>query len=1139
MKDLTPRSSQEVGAPRPLETQLNAKINPAVRFSVSRFVLAIGFFLAVMVFGLFSTSKLGVDLLPSITVPVVFVSTTYSGATAEVMDEQVTKVIESAVSTMSGVSEIESSSSAGSSRVILNFETGSNATEKMNQVSALVSAASLPDNAAKPSVRTFDPNSAAILQFGVEATNGANLTEVGKYVDNTLVPQLQLVAGVADVSSTGVPARKFQVYLNSEKLQSFGINPQTVTTAIANANLNQPIGSVTTNSNTVTFTTKVNLTNATDIAAIVVDPATGVTVGDLAVVRDVSVTESIARVNGKPVVLISVKKTTDANSVQVVKDVRKVLATTALPTGYQVDISNDTTGPISASIESTYHELFMTALVVALICLLFLGKLNTAISVIVAIPIALSAAPILYYLAGFSFNTVSLLALITAIGIVVDDSIVVAENVERFRAMGYSLKESVLMGATEVFSAVVAASLSILSVLLPVSFIGGFIGGYIQQFAWGLSAAVLFSLIEAILFLTVRMAYTPDAKTATWPDFFRSFGQVGASWKWALKAWRSPFGLVVLVLGAGALVWFKLWWELPLVVLWPLALAVIHYLGRLVLTLLQALTTTCHGATETVLEWIRDRYVGGLGFVVDHGKWVLVGAAAFFVATLVVIGPQIPFNFVPDADGGSVSLNLDMPAGTSADETNAGAARVENYLMKQKEVSAVQMSISGSGSGAGFGATSASFTVQLIDVTKRAPVNSLTAKWRKAIGALFPDYPSARIFMRGGGGFQGNGNSLTFNVLSADFDVLKERNAALVNAVQSMPGVADVTSSLSTTTIQNNYVPDNDKLKGTGIAASTIATALQYYTTGKEATDTVIGGISYPIQVQVDPNQITGTQSILSLPIYAPTLGTTLQAGQLGSFVLSDSPTSIPRYNRLYEAEISISTTPDAPGALAFQTQLTKLLKDKGILDNGVSLVAGSSHGPAALAGQLTTTGPLAFLLALFLAYLVMGAQFNSWRYPVYLLLPVPLAIAGALWFVFFLHSGLDIFGILGMLLLIGLSAKNAILYLDFVVMRIDKMPLRMALIEAAHLRFRPIVMTTLTVLVISFPLMFATGQGSEYGQKLGIVIAGGILSSAILTFFVVPAAFYLFEKKRTAAPTSTPALGQGQALDVAAGRTM
>ena len=197
------------------------------------------------------------------------------------------------------------------------------------------------------------------------------------------------------------------------------------------------------------------------------------------------------------------------------------------------------------------------------------------------------------------------------------------------------------------------------------------------------------------------------------------------------------------------------------------------------------------------------------------------------------------------------------------------------------------------------------------------------------------------------------------------------------------------------------------------------------------------------------------------------------------------------------------------------QNSIIADLKVKGLLEDGLSITTNSRFGTVALAGQLASTGWQVFLLAFFLAYLVMAAQFNSWRYPLYLLMPVPLALVGALFVTWLVGGGLDIFGLMGMLMLIGLSAKNAILYLDFVVERIDRMPLKDALVDSARLRFRPIVMTTLTVLVISVPLVFSTGQGAEFGQRMGIVMFGGIVFSAVLTFFLVPAAFFAFEGKR------------------------
>ena len=303
-------------------------------------------------------------------------------------------------------------------------------------------------------------------------------------------------------------------------------------------------------------------------------------------------------------------------------------------------MSYDSTGPISASISNTFSELLITSIVVAVIVLLFLGKLNTALSVILAIPIAISASPILYKLCGFNFNLVSLLALVSAIGIVVDDSIVVSENVERYRAMGFTLKESVLKGASEVFSAVVAASLSLLSVLIPVSFIGGIPGRFIQQFSLGLAAAVAFSLFEALLFLTVRLAYTPEAKVFDWKDFAQSFGMLRKSMEWGFKRWRKGFGLV---LGVGSrrgpathapLVF------LPALILYPAALGIVYYLGRILLTFFQALTMTLHKLTERFIDWVRDAYTRVLVKVIKRAFGYSSAPASSSCLTMVLIAPQ-------------------------------------------------------------------------------------------------------------------------------------------------------------------------------------------------------------------------------------------------------------------------------------------------------------------------------------------------------------------------------------------------------------------------------------------------------------------------------------------------------------------
>jgi HAE1 family hydrophobic/amphiphilic exporter-1 len=1098
---------------RDLESTVFNRVNPAVNFSVTRYVFAIGIFVAFVVFGIVSMLSLGVDLLPAVNIPVVQVFTSFPGATPSVIDQQVTQPIENLLSSLSGITDISSTSSIGSSRVGIDFDVSSDKNAVANQVASLVAGVlrRLPAGVNPPTVQTFNPNSQPVLQFGLDG-GAANLADVAQYVQNTMTPSLELVPGVANISLDGAPTRQFQVLLDPNKLQYFNLLPSQVVAAITSSAVNTPIGTIVNQNSTLTFSTQNTPADITAIQHTLVDAGRGIAVDDIGSVRDVPAPTNYARVNGKPLILVSIQRTIDSNAVAVVNAVRSALKGMTLPSGYSLIFSNDTTGPIQASINSTYHELFLTLLVVALIVLLFLGKLNTAISVILAIPIALSAAPILYKFSGFSFNLVSLLALIIAIGIVVDDSIVVSENVERYRAMGFSLKESVLKGASEVFSAVVAASLSLLSVLLPVSFIGGFIGRYLQQFSLGLAAAVAFSLFEAILFLTVRLAYTPESKNLTWADFFRSWIQLPGAIRWGWKWCRKGFGILLwIALPIGVWIFLHRWdVVVAAVVAYPLVLGIVYYVVRIALSLLQALTSMLHGWTEAGLEWVRDAYARGLSSILHRGGWVLAGATVFLVVSGVIIIPRLPFNFVPTTDSGFMGVNVRLPNGTPTIVANQDTARVENYLMQRPEVVTVQTTVGGSGQ----------MTIQLVPVGKRPGVAALSTLYRREILALFADQPSVRISVNagGGGGFGGfGGSALQISLVAADYNTLLARNDAIIQQLQANPYVADVSSSLSQVNLENDFIPDASKMKGTGITPSQIGQALQTYTTGSQASNVVTGGLSYPIQVLANPTTIANGQSLLTMPIFSPTMGTTLQIGQLGRFALTEAPVSLSRDNRQYTGDLTLNLKPGAPTALTMQTQIQADLTKAGLVGGDVALTSGGGFSQAGLAASLASSGPIIFLLALFLAYLVMAAQFNSWRYPIYLLLPVPLALIGALWLVFLMGGGLDIFGLMGMLMLIGLSAKNAILYLDFVVERIGKMPFKDALIEAARLRFRPIVMTTLTVLVISFPLIFSKGQGSEFGQRMGIVMLGGILFSAILTFFVVPAAFYLFERARVA----------------------
>jgi hydrophobic/amphiphilic exporter-1 (mainly G- bacteria), HAE1 family len=1102
-------SPDPAGGNRTLQKKIWDRVNPFVNFSVTRYVLSIGIFVGVVIFGFISTRSLGVDLLPTITIPVVSVNTSYSGASPDSVDTQVTQVVESAVAQVSGVSGISSTSSSGQSRVTLDFESGVDQNSAVNQVASLVAGAArrLPSGAGTPSVQSFNPNASAILEFGVSGGQ-ASLDDVYDYAQNVLTPQLQRVAGVANVTLSGGSQRQVKVLLDANRLGASTLSPAQVSTAITNSNVNSSIGTITKDSDTLTYTTNSTLSSTADIANVLVDSARGIHVSDLGQVQESSTSTSYTRVNGLPVVLVSVQQTAGSNAVAVVDGVKALLGGTKLPANYAVTFSNDTTGPIRAAISSTTHELWITALVVALVTLLFLGRLNTALSVIAAIPISLAGAPILYKLMGFTFNQVSLLALIVAIGIVVDDSIVVAENVERYRALGYDRREAVLRGASEVFSAVAAASLSLLAVLIPVSFLSGIVGEYVRQFALGLSAAVLLSWLEALLFLTVRMAYTPDAHPLGWRDVARSFALMPGRVMWGLKAVRvwSFWVLALVALGA---IWFTTH-SLPLlltVLLLPLLLGVLNAVWGVIFSFLEALTTTLSGFTARGVDAVRDAYARSLDSALRFSPVVLVLAAGFLVLTAVVVGKSVSFTFTPATDSGTLRANLRLPSGLSLSTTNGLIARMENYFLSQKSVQTVQASVNGSGSN---------LNVTLKPIGERPAISTLTTGFQAALRTMYSDQTGVRANIFSGGGFRGQGTQQSLTLVSSNFDLLKTRADKAVTVMETDQNVLSVSSGLDNSTTENRFVPNTNLLAGTGLSASSVASTLQSYASGSSAGNIELGGVTYPIQVSLQPSDLQSEQSLLGLPIYSSTLGSTLTVGQLGAVVQASSPTSISRDNRIYSLSLTYQPTTDtALTSSALNTRIVSELTGAGVIDNLVSVGAADQNGAFALGNQLGSVGLSSFGLSLLLVYLVMGAQFNSFRYPLYLLLPVPFAVAGALWLIYLTGSSLDIFGILGFLLLIGLSAKNAILYLEFVVEKMQELPFREALLEASRLRFRPIIMTTLTVLVISLPLLLSTGSGSEFGKSLSIIIVGGVSVSAIMTFYVVPAAFYLGERRR------------------------
>ena len=1136
-----------------------------VRFFVDRYVFSLAIFLAIVFFGLTTALRLGVDLLPEFEFPIVAVNTTYAGAGSQETAEQLSEPIEDALTTIPGISDITSFSGEGFSFVIAQFNYGTDVDQAAIDVKQRLDAITdgLPDDASTPTVQKFDPADEPILNIAVTAP-GVDLVAVQRVAEDELEAPLQQVEGVADVAVVGPVEREVQVLMLPEELRSYGLTPAQVAGAIRASSLTVPAGALTLGSERILLSVRTSPESAADVAEMVVDPVRGVRVADIATVRDTPAEAStFTRLNGEPAVILEVRKVSGANSVATGQRLKAALARLDLPNGYQTTVVGDTTVFVANSVFDTLRETLLAGLAVAFIVLLFVGRLGSTFSVVIAIPITITGAIIIFGLLGFTFNVVTLLAVTVAVGLVVDDSIVIAENIERHRVMGYGLKEAVFVGAGEVSVAVLTATLSLLAVFLPIAFLPGVIGQFFSQFGLSLAATIFVSYLEAMFFLTVRLAYMPNPLPPTWSEsasvlgsYRRRIGRAVGAWT-ALRLWLAA---LVLAAAAGALVWVwpagltealasagvdpSTWWlaswradmgapVTALVVACAAAAAVLavpavyQLLGWLlmgILSLVGAVFRTLHEATDALVARTRGAYGRVLDRLLDHSTLVLA-VAAVLVGSLFVIFPRIQFNFVSQVDAGQVAVRLELPPGTPLSRTDEVSAQVERELRDVPEARAILASVGSGGLLSNSNAQVSDVVLELDSLGERrrssfAIAEDLRPRLERLVGSAYPEATLTVSSDDGGAVPVETGVEVTLT--STDRALLEERDQLARQVMRDNPHLQNVSSSLEGSVSERVFILDDTALAGTGLTPSDVAQTLRAFNVGIRAGNVRERGAEIPISVRIDPVYIADEQALLSLPIRAPALQGYLPLGVLGRFELQAAPVSIDRSNQAYVATLRGDLTAGAPGQFEVRRAVEEAFAAAGVIDGDVQV--GTGVGPDLL-GDLVFYGPIAFALALLLNYLVIASQFNSFRYPLYLLLTVPLALVGAFWLFYLTGQALDVISVLGVVILIGLVTKNAILLLDAVVSQFEEgETLKGALVRAGELRLRPILMTALTVVIISLPLLLGLGEGSEFRRPLGYVILGGVISSTFLTLFVVPAAFYRFERRRYEGPGGTAA---------------
>jgi hydrophobic/amphiphilic exporter-1 (mainly G- bacteria), HAE1 family len=1023
--------------------------------------------LGLVIMGGVAYTFLKIDRLPPISVPFVSVSMGYTGATAQDIELLITQPIENAVSGMSGVASITSSSSEGSSNVNVQLVDGTDPTQAALEVERRVNAIrrNMPADASDPRVNKADPNSQPIMEV---ALTGGSPDQLFQVANDQFIPALTSVPGVAAINISGGLQTEIQVKVDYAKLAAYGITLPQVTTAMTSANVDAPIGSVQQGQQTLNVRSLGAFQSIDDLSNLVVSQTTTggpILLHDLATIeraykQQTQLQRLSAPLNGQvaqDAVGMQIVKQSDANALQVADNVRVALAKlqNLLPSGSQVVITNDTSVFTRASLDAIQHDLLLSVLLVGGVMLLFLHAWRHTVIVLLAIPTSLVSTFLIMYMLGFSLNIMSLMALALMIGILVDDSIVVLENIHRHLGLGENPHQAALTGRAEIGLAAIAITMADVVVYTPIAFISGILGQLFRQYGLTVVAATLFSLL-------ISFTLTP---------------MLASRWlRHDDKSNNSPVAR------------FGRWWD-------------DHFeaLGRAV--------------GRTVPMAVRSR-------------WLVLLVCAGLVAGTVAMVPLgiIGSEYAPQEDDNMFSVNLNTPPGTSLAATDAAAKQMEAALAQMPEVQYIFTSVSGGGGGGfGRGGGRAGLDVQVVPKSQRErSVFDMITEVRR-IGNRIPgvqvnaDVPSP---LGGGGGFGGGGNaSVNVQIAGPDVPTLNQVSDQVIATMSTIQGMADVRNSSNTGNPELHIQLDRARMAQLNVTSQTVATALRTAVSGSVVTAYRPTG-----QTQLDVTLVASDidrmdlSKLASIPVGTGAAGGAAAAattttpsivtlGQIATIGYGTGPVQIQRVDRNRTMTITGTASGRAIGDVA---------KDVTAAMKAISLPAGYSYQIRGGVQQLNNAFAIlgqALVLSVILEYMLLVALYESWFYPIVLILGVPLGIVGALLGLLVTHNTLNIFSIIGLIMAVGLVVKTGILLVDYTnTLRKRGMGRTEALSEAARIRLRPILMTTATMTFGMLPLALKLEPGAESRAPMAVVVIGGLLSSTLLAIFVTPALYTLLD---------------------------
>ncbi|WP_334015387.1 efflux RND transporter permease subunit [Alteromonas sp. S167] len=1008
--------------------------------SVKRPVFATVINLILIIFGIVAVSMLSLREYPDIDPPIVSVSTTYTGASANIVETRITQLLEDRISGIEGIKNVTSTSRNGRSDITIEFKLSRDIDAAANDVRERVSRAlnNLPDQADPPEVSKANSDESAVVWYNLRSTN-LNTMELTDYAERFLVDRLSIVDGVARVQIGGGRRYAMKVFLDRNAMAARGITVSDVEQVIRAENVELPAGEV--ESVDRNFEVRVARTFLTpdDFAALTVAVGSDGYLVRLGEIANVELTaeddETEFRGDGVNMIGLGIIKQSKANTLDVARAAKEQITRIeeSLPDNIFIVPSYDSSVFIEASIDEVYQTLAIAMMMVVIVIYLFLGNVRATFIPAVTVPVSIIAAFIVMYALGFSINLLTLLAMVLAIGLVVDDAIVVLENIYRRIEMGEPPILAAYRGAREVGFAVIATTLVLISVFVPLVFLEGNIGRLFTEFALAIAAAVAFSSFTALT-LSPMMA----SKILKKRERSSGFGN------WMDKQFSA----------------------------------------------------------------LENSYFNSLGKTL-HQPLLMVIMLVVAVVALVQLSERVPSEFVPKEDRGNFFILMNAQEGASFESNASNLKQIEDVLMPYRENGKINRLLVRT---PGFGGNAGIAIVGSADWDER---DFSTFELMDEISAKLNTVPDVRAFaiMRSGVSGGGFGRPVQFVLQGDTYENLVAWRDTVLEKASENSNLIRLDSDYKETSPQLLVNINRDRAADLGVSISDIGGTLEVMLGQRRVSTFLDRGEEYDVIIEGIEDDFRSPNSIENLYVRSSRTGELIPMDNLLTFAEQATSSRLNRYNRMRAVTISANL---ADGytlgeALAYLEDIVRTE-----LPDNVSI---DYKGESQLYNEAGNSFVYVFLLALAVTYLILAAQFESWVHPLVIMLTVPLALVGAYIGLFFSDMTINIYSQIGLVMLIGLAAKNGILIVEFAnQLRDAGMEFEQALKRAAAQRLRPIVMTGFTTVFSSLPLVLASGPGAESRMVIGMVIFSGVLLSAFMTLYVVPTA-YSWMARNTGSP--------------------